>query len=142
MWLWEAQNAFLTETNPQTGVKWKDRYGVVRDRREQRFTNVESYLNYGKLHRTGRLLRGLKVKRTVEGANVLITLYNEVPYTAVHEMGGYERAKVKKKGRNVRGVSSVLLGGKIQARPFMRPSKQVRRAPSTFLQRKLKSFKW
>ena len=138
-WLWSSQNAFLTETNPATGIKWKDRYGSVYGRDFKETGNIEPYLSYGKLHRTGRLLRGLHVKHT----GSTITLYNNVPYASEHELGSIASVGTVIKGPYVRGgAKSVMTGSSIYARPFMQPSKQVLRAPLRLMQVKMRSFGW
>lgn len=105
--------------------------------------NVERYLNYKKLHRTGRLLRGLKVKRVKVGTGVNIVLYNTVPYAQVHETGQGAPEKMKPvREPYAKTDTTVLLGGNIQARPFMKPSKMVRRAPARLLNAKMRSFGW
>ena len=40
------------------------------------------------------------------------------------------------------GVVGAVLGGKIHARPFMTPSKQVLRAPKKLLMDKMKRYGW
>lgn len=141
-WLWASQNAFLTETNPATGQKWRDRYGIVYGKRVRKIGNIEPYLSYGKLHRTGRLLKGLKVRRVINGNAVDIELYNKVPYAEEHETGKPTK-RVTVKQPYVRGdVQGAVTGGKIVARPHMQPSKQILRSPRRLVLNKMRELGW
>lgn len=136
-WLWTAQNAFLTETSPD-GVRWADRHGKAFGRGFVRNGNVEKYLTYKKLHRTGRLLRSLK--KFARG-NV-IGLTSSVPYAKEQNEGGGSGG-TRVKGKYVQGgVSAVLLGGRIHARPFMTPSKRVLDLPYSLLVARIKKLGW
>lgn len=104
--------------------------------------NVEQYLSYDKLQRTGRLLKGLKVKREVTDRGFNVTLYNRVPYASEHETGGSSARAVIKEPFVKNGASGVVTGGKITARPFMKPSRRVLNTPYRELGRKMKSFGW
>lgn len=141
-WLWTAQNAFLTETDPSTGAKWKDRYGTAYGKGLRHTGNIEPYLSYKKLHRTGRLLRGLKVKRSAVGGGIAIELYNNVEYAEEHEMGKMTGVVTIKPPYVHNGAQSVLTGGQIHARPHMKPSKRVLYSPQSLVQSKMKSFGW
>lgn len=143
VWLWTAQNAFLTETNPETGARWADRYGVAFGKGFRESGNVERHLSYKKLHRTGRLLRGLKVKHISTTSRSLIKLYNNVPYASEHETGvGNTGGTTVKPPYTRGGVTGVHFGGNVVARPHMVPSKQVLRAPMRLLCEKMKEFGW
>lgn len=141
-WLWTAQNAFLTETDPQTGKKWEDRYGLVFGSGFKKAGNVESYLNYKKLHRTGKLFRGLKVKRIQSGNDVAINLYNRTPYAKEHEEGGNASTTVIKPPYLSGGAAGVVTGGEITKRSSMQPSEQVLNSPQRLVEDKIKSFGW
>ena len=138
LWLWTSQNAFLTGKDPSTGKEWADRYGKAFGRGFTKTGNIEQYLNYKKLHRTGRLLRSLSAKATSK----IITLSSNSPYASEHELGG-SSGGARVGGTYVRGdVSAVAMGGKIVARPFMRPSKQILRAPYRLLMDKMNRYGW
>lgn len=141
-WLWTSQNAFLTETDPSTGAAWKDRYGVAFSRGNVIKGNVESYLSYKKLHRTGRLLRSLKIKREAGKDGIKIVLYNTAPYASEQENGGYTTTTTVRGAYTRGGVSGVVLGGNVQARHFMRPSKQVLNAPRKLIEARMKKYGW
>lgn len=100
--------------------------------------NIEPFLNYKKLHRTGRLLKSLSVKST---SNAVI-LSSSAPYATEHEFGQHSSGVVIKSPYVQGGAAGVATGGKIHARPFMRPSKQVLKAPIKLIGEKLKQFGW
>ena len=104
--------------------------------------NVERYLSYKKLHRTGRLLRGLKVKRSGSGYSRQITLYNDVPYASEHETGSVTPKATIKSPYVHNGAQGVVTGGDVEARPSMQPSAQVLKSPYKLLGAKMKSFGW
>jgi phage gpG-like protein len=138
LWLWTSQNAFLTSKDPSTGKGWADRFGRAFGKGFTKTGNVEQYLNYKKLHRTGRLLRSLSAKATSK----TVTLSSNAPYASEHELGGGSGG-AKVSGNYVRGdVSAVAMGGKVVARPFMRPSKQILRAPYMLLIDKMNQYGW
>lgn len=133
----------MNECDPATGQKWKDRHGVAYGANGLRHTgNVEQYLNYSKLHRTGRLLRGLNVRRLQVGNKQTIELYNKTPYASDHEEGGSGNGRTLKQPYVNGGASGVVFGGDVVARPSMKPSKQVLQAPYKLFNRKLKELKW
>lgn len=72
----------------------------------------------------------------------MIILSNSAPYASIHEEGGYDAAKLIKSPYVKSYVSGVVLGGNIHARPFMRPSKQVLRAPQKLIEAKMKQYGW
>ena len=104
--------------------------------------NVEPYLSYGKLHRTGRLLRGLRVKRSVVRGGVAVTLYNNVRYAEDHELGKTTRKMTIRSPYVTNGATGVVTGGNIVARPFMKPSSQVLRSPIRLTESKIRSLGW
>lgn len=75
------------------------------------------------------------------GSGSVIELYNDTPYASEHELGGQSDSVVVKPPQ-VRDVSSIKVGGNIEARPFMRPSKQVLQAPYRGLINKIEEFGW
>lgn len=105
--------------------------------------NIEAYLTYSKLHRTGRLLRGLKMKVVRQDNSAQITLYNKVRYASEHETGkstgGY---KTIKKPYVHNGASGATLGGNITQRSFMKPSTLVLLTPQRLLEERLQRFGW
>lgn len=152
-WLWESQNAFLSEADPSTGKKWADRQGIVAlSKRDSRYfgvrsftkTNVEPFLRYKKLHRTGRLLRGLKTKSGQYGNKIAIILYNTVEYAQIHDTGqgpvGRYRAVVNPP--LAKSGTKVLLGVSPKRRPFMRPSKKILNLPATLVKKRMKKLGW
>ena len=151
--MWTSQNAFLSETDPSTGKKWADRRGIVQRSkghskyykvRTHALENAESVLRYKKLHRTGRLLRGLKTTYGMYGRNGIVALYNDVEYAEIQNTGqgpvGRYKATIRpplsQKG------TQVHLGVKPKARPFMRPSKYVLNSPARLLKQRMKSYGW
>jgi len=138
MWLWASQNAFLSETNPATGVKWDDRHGLVYGKGFRKHGNIETHLAYKKLHRTGRLLKSLKARGTVDS----ITLSSNVPYASIHEEGGNDGGRTIKGTHVGGGATGALLGGNIVARPFMKPSQKILRGPQRLIEEKMKEFGW
>lgn len=138
MWLWTAQNAFLSETDPLTEKRWADRHGIAYGKKLKKTGNIEGHLTYSKLHRTGKLLRGLNVK--VKGNQIIIG--NRVRYAQEHEEGGQSK-KATIKAPYVRGgAHAVVTGGNIHARPFMNPSKRVLKAPNLLIHKKIRSYGW
>lgn len=131
--------------DPDTGADWADRHGVVSMRGGKYFSrgfvkkgNVESFLTYKKLHRTGRLLRSLKT--FVRGNQIVMS--SSSSYAKVQNEGGSSAPK-RIKGKYVReDVNSVAFGGKIVARPFMTPSKQVRRLLITLVLKRMRKLGW
>lgn len=131
------------ERDPATGVPWKDRHGVAFGKKLKKEGNVEAFLNYGKLHRTGKLLRGLSSKVITSGLYRNVVLTNRVGYAEDHEEGQYKTKRVQIKAPYVRGgASTVITGGKIVARPFMHPSEKVLKMPWLLVNRKIRSFGW
>lgn len=116
--------------------------GLIRDNRGQYFGNVESRLSYGKLHRTGRLLKGLRVRRDVFGNVVRVMLYNRVSYAAEHELGMQTGKSTVLKRPMIHNASSVKLGGQVAPRPFMTPSPKILQAPYRLTTAKIKEFGW
>lgn len=104
--------------------------------------NIEPYLSYSKLHRTGRLLRGLKSRVVGEGTSLAIELYNKVPYAQQHEKGGVTSRVEINEPYTTNGAKGVITGGNVVARPHMQPSKQVLKAPRNLIGTKMKSFGW
>lgn len=141
-WLWTTQNAFLTGTDPTDGRKWVDRFGLVRDKHGQFFGNVEPFLNYSKLKRTGRLLRSIKSRYTrFSFSGCKIVLRSTSPYAKVHNEGGEGKIKTIKPPHS--SVDTVVItGANIVARPFMFPSKQILESPKSFLTHKMRSLGW
>ena len=131
----------MAETDPATGVKWKDRHGIAYGKKLKHTGNIETYLSYKKLHRTGRLLKGLKVRRK-QGRHVVIELYNTVSYASDHQNGATtKRARIK--APYVRsGATGVITGGNVVARPFMTPSKRILNAPKRLTEKKMRSLGW
>lgn len=139
VWLWETQNAFLTETDPSTGSRWKDRHGKVYGKGFTKAGNVEPYLSYSKLHRTGRLLRSIKGKHSP----TQVKLYSNVPYAGAHDNGGvYGKPKAITEPYVMNGAKAVITGEQMVARPFMKPSKRVLRAPYTFVGARMRRYGW
>lgn len=129
----------MVSQDPQTGRAWSDRYGIAYGKKMKRVGNVEAHLSYKKLHRTGRLLRGLSAR--VEGNNVILN--NRVRYAQDHDEGIANGKKaVIKPPFVMNGAHAVVTGGKITPRPFMKPSRKVLLAPKTLVGRKMKSFGW
>ena len=142
-WLWEAQNAFLAQSDPATNQRWKDRHGIAYGKGLKKVGNIEAYLSYGKLHRTGKLLRNLYGKVERSGTSRSIILGNRVKYAEDHNEGLASGKIAKIKAPYVRGgANTVVTGGRIVARPFMNPSRKVLMMPKTLLNRKMKSFGW
>lgn len=137
-WLSSSQNAFIAQQDPQTNAKWSDRYGIAFGKKFRKVGNVESYLSYPKLKRTGRLLRGLKTR--VSGDSII--LYNNVPYAEEHETGKYSSKTVVRPPYTSGGAQGVITGGNIHARPFMKPSQGVLRSPYKLLNDKIKKIGW
>ena len=152
-WLWTSQNAFLSETDPSTGKKWPDRRGIVQRTKEHgKYFNVrthvlgsaEQYLRYKKLHRTGRLLRGLKSTYGMYGRKGIVALYNNVEYAEVQDTGKGPIGRYKATVRPPLSQNGTVvhLGVKPKARPFMRPSKYVLNSPARLLKQRMKSYGW
>jgi len=129
----------LAQADPATGQRWADRYGVAFGKGLKHHGNIEPYLSYNKLHRTGKLLRNVKVK-VVDG-NVVAS--NRVKYAKDHNEGvsGSKRAAIKEPYIRS-GARVVFTGGNITARPFMNPSKKVLKMPATLLRKKLRLNGW
>jgi hypothetical protein len=105
----------------------------------KRTGNVESFLSYKKLHRTGRLLRGLHV-RSESGRVILI---NSVNYAQDHNEGASGSKRVTVKPPYVRGgAHAVAFGGRIVARPFMNPSRKIKNAPKTLVISQMNKLGW
>lgn len=137
--MWTAQNAFLAETDPKTGVKWADRHGIAFGKKLKKVGNVEQHLSYSKLHRTGKLLRGLSSKAV--GKEIILN--NRVKYAKDHEEGATVSKVVKIKAPYTRGgASTVITGGNITARPFMNPSRKILVMPKTLVTKKMRSLGW
>ena len=115
---------------------------MVYDKGFRKTGNVEPYLGYKKLHRTGRLLRGLKVRRKQNGDSTDIELYNKTPYASEHELGGQTKPVKIKEPYVQGGASAVITGGDVEARPSMKPSKQVLRSPMKLVENKMRGFGW
>ena len=138
-WLWASQNAFLTETDPKTGIKWQDRYGIAYGKGLKKVGNVEQHLSYSKQHRKGKLLSGLSSKAVGNE----ITLSNRVKYAKDHEEGVAVSKVVRIKPPYTRGgASTVITGGNITERPSMNPSKKILVMPKTLIGRKMRSYGW
>lgn len=75
------------------------------------------------------------------GTGTQIELYNDVPYASEHELGEMSNSTIVKPPQ-IRDASSIKMGGDIEARPFMRPSKQVLQAPFRGLVSKIEEFGW
>jgi len=143
MWLWTAQNAFLVESDPSTNKRWEDRHGVAFDKSHKRVGNIETFFNYDKLQRTGRMLRGLSVNvqsSSAVGRNV--TLSNRMEYAKDHNDGATQSRNVTIRPPYTRGGATIKTGGKIFARPFMHPSKKVLKMPYVLVVRKIRAFGW
>lgn len=138
VWLWTSQNAFLTGNDPSTGTAWADRQGKVFGKGFVKSGNIEPYLSYKKLHRTGRLLRSLKTKHNSN----FVMLYSNAPYASEHELGQQSGKAVIKDRFVTGGAKGVAVGGKLHARPFMKPSKQVLRAPYRLIVERMKRYGW
>lgn len=109
----------------------------------RRSGNIERYLTYGKLHRTGRLLRGLKTKVMRGETSSVIQLYNNTPYASDHEQGGNSGTyKTIKKPYVHNGANAAVLGGNVEKRPSMQPSAQVLSTPQRLLENKMKEYGW
>lgn len=144
-WLWTSQNAFLKSKDPSTGADWADRHGHAFGKGFSKSGVVEPYLSYKKLQRTGKLLRSLKAKSKFNSAtgSAAIELSSGVPYASDHELGGGSGGGTLVKGRYVTGgASGVVLGGRVVARPFMKPSQEVLESPYRLLVSKMSSFGW
>ncbi len=131
-----------------TGAKWADRYGMVSGEAggRSKFTNVESALTYKKLQRTGRLLRGIRVKPfgsySGAGMRIGVEMSNATPYASSHELGTPDAPK-RVSGKDVApGVKSVYFGGEVHQRRHMAPSMQVLGVPHKLLGAKMRSFGW
>lgn len=133
----------MAQSDPATNQRWKDRYGIAYGKGLKKVGNVESYLSYSKLHRTGKLLRNLYGKVESSGKGRDIILGNRVNYAEDHNEGSSGSKTAKIKAPYVRGgANTVVTGGRIVARPFMNPSRKVLMMPKTLLNRKIKSFGW
>lgn len=129
----------MVARDPSTGLAWKDRYGIAFGNKLKKTGNVEAFLNYGKLHRTGKLLRGLSSKAV--GNDIILN--NRVKYASDHEEGNIKSKVARIKEPYVRGgAKTVITGGNIVARPFMKPSKKILRMPSSLIDKKIRSFGW
>lgn len=104
--------------------------------------NIESFLPYKKLQRTGRLLRGLKIKRSVANNSSRIVLYNNVHYASEHQIGGVSSSVTIKPPYVHNGAEGVIMGGRIEARPYMTPSKHILKAPARLVGNKMRSYGW
>jgi len=105
--------------------------------------DVEPYLSYGKLHRTGKLLRGLNSKVSASaavGRNVV--LQNRVKYAPDHELGITSGVAKIKAPYTRGGANTVITGGRIVARPSMNPSRKVLHMPRLSVHKKMRSFGW
>lgn len=100
--------------------------------------NIEPYLAYKKLHRSGKLLRSIK-RKVKTGSRASITLYSNVSYARLQAEGGTSPVEFVPKNK-ITGAYAVKVGGKIYPRPFMTPSKQVLQAPSKLVEKKIKSI--
>ena len=100
--------------------------------------NIEPYLTYKKLHRTGRLLKSLSVQSGIK----TITLKSTAPYASSHELGEASDSKVLQSPYVTGDVNSVKVGGNITARPFMKPSPQVLRSPRQLIETRIKRYGW
>lgn len=129
----------MTETDPATGKKWPDRYGKAFGKGFTHTGNIEPYLSYRKLHRTGKLLRSLST-RVQYGSEIVLSAAAE--YASEHELGGASGGAVIKEPYVQGGARGVLVGGQIHARPFMRPSKQVLRAPASLIEDRMRQYGW
>lgn len=129
----------MAEADPSTGKKWADRHGLVYGKKFRKAGNIETHLSYSKLHRTGKLLRNTFSK--VQGNTII--LGNRTNYAKDHNEGVSNSKKAKIKPPYVRGgASAAIMGGEIQARPFMRPSKKILLMPPTLIRKKIRSFGW
>lgn len=81
------------------------------------------------------------MRRVQTGSGSTIELYNDTPYASEHELGGQSDSVIVKPPK-IRDASSIKVGGNIEARPFMRPSKQVLRSPYQGLVSKIEEFGW
>lgn len=140
--MWSAQDAFLKGVDPATGKQWADRHGIAYGKGLRVTGNVEQYLNYKKRIRTGRSLKGMKVKRSVQGASTLITLFNDVPYIEDHETGRTSAKHTIKDPYVKSGAQGVITGGSIVARPSMNPSIAILGTPKRLLQQRFKFYGW
>ena len=108
--------------------------------------NVEKYLNYHKLQRTGKLLRSLKMHTYYQPDRTQIMMSSSIPSASVHETGKdlYGSGVVLKAGKYVKEDSAkyVGLGPRAIARPFMKPSKKVLGAAKKLLESRFKSNGW
>lgn len=138
LWLKSSQNAFLAEKDPRTGSKWAPRKGLVYGKGFRHGGVIEPFLKYKKLHRTGKLFKSLKVRANKRS----VQLYSTVPYAVEHELG-LQSGKAKVGGQYlIGGASGAAVGGKLHARPFMRPSHLIRRAPVKLLMKQLDKLGW
>mgnify|MGYP007132875743 CR=1 FL=1 len=104
--------------------------------------NIEPYLSYKKLHRTGRLLRGIKAKHLVTENGAIINLFNNVPYAQDQELGlRTPKAQIPKESLQG-GATGGITGGDIEARPFMQPSEEVLNHAQRSVEDKMRSFGW
>lgn len=137
-WLLTSQNAFLFGKDPATKNSWADRHGKAFGKGFTKTGNVESYLNYKKLRRTGKLLRSLKA--SVRDRQIILS--SSSPYAKIHNEGGHDKSK-KVSGSYIRGnAKAVAFGGNIVARPFMNPSKKVRRLLITLVLKRMRKYGW
>ncbi len=136
--MWTAQNAFLTETDPATGIKWADRHGIAFGKGLKKTGNIEQHLSYSKLHRTGKLLRNLSAKAV--GKEIILS--NRVKYAEEHNEGGVSKTVTIRPPFVRAGASAVVTGGDITARPFMNPSRKILMMPKTLVGRQMKAYGW
>jgi len=99
---------------------------------------IEPYLGYKKLHRTGRLFRSIKVKALAKS----VRLYSTAPYAEEHEYGLRSGKATIPSRYLVGGAKGAAVGGKLHARPFMRPSKVILRAPIKLLTKRMDKYGW
>lgn len=141
-WLWQSRNAFLVSTDPATGKPWPDRHGIAYGKKLKKVGNIETFLSYKKLHRTGKLLKNLSVNVRI-GNSTNISLNNRVRYAKDHQEGTNTSKRTVIKEPYIRGgAHAVVTGGSIEARPFMTPSKKVLTAPYVLVVRKMRSLGW
>lgn len=124
-----------------TGKTWVDRYGLAVGNGLRKSGNVESYLTYQKLHRTGKLLRSVRVRAV--GKQVVWS--SSASYAREHDLGGMATGGQRKAtGSKVQGgAKTVYLGGRsVQARPFAAPGPKILRMPERLIGAKMRSFGW
>lgn len=133
----------MAEADPATGAAWKDRYGIAYGKGLKKIGNVEGHLSYSKLHRTGRLLKGLRKRVTISGMYSNVILENRTPYASEHELGSSGNRIAKIKPPYTRGGASTVVTGKtITARPSMKPPKKILTMPYVLINRRMRKYGW